>query len=244
MLEHILNWELKKGSHEFPGPDGGTCVTEAAVVAAGFEYKKINSAADAPACFSLPITTYAIYINDLMPDGIRKELLLPFVTRLAGTADDVDTELRRAEFIVTETSNRIISFIRRPSTYCKLTLHKDGPGPYNYHVLALQSAGKSLQGLELFRGYSTVKVQPAADITMRLAADITMGEAARVMFYVAGALHFQEGRDWREPMRIATDILSEAIMLGKHQPIDGALAATRMRELRLARAPLAPCELA
>jgi hypothetical protein len=33
---HILNWKLLPGSHKFPGPDGGTCINEAAVLACGF----------------------------------------------------------------------------------------------------------------------------------------------------------------------------------------------------------------
>jgi hypothetical protein len=36
MFETILNWKLLDGSHDFPGPDGGTCINEAAIVAAGF----------------------------------------------------------------------------------------------------------------------------------------------------------------------------------------------------------------
>ena len=36
-FDHILNWKLLRGSHEFPGKDGGTCINEAAVVAAGFK---------------------------------------------------------------------------------------------------------------------------------------------------------------------------------------------------------------
>ena len=34
-FDHILNWKLKAGSHPFPGKDGGTCINEAALVAAG-----------------------------------------------------------------------------------------------------------------------------------------------------------------------------------------------------------------
>ena len=34
-FDHILNWKLKVGSHRFPGKDGGTCINEAALVAAG-----------------------------------------------------------------------------------------------------------------------------------------------------------------------------------------------------------------
>ncbi len=36
-FDHILNWKLQSGSHPFPGKDGGTCINEAAIVAAGFD---------------------------------------------------------------------------------------------------------------------------------------------------------------------------------------------------------------
>jgi hypothetical protein len=41
--DHILNWKLKEGSHPFPGKEGGTCINEAAIVAAGFEYQPVRS---------------------------------------------------------------------------------------------------------------------------------------------------------------------------------------------------------
>jgi hypothetical protein len=50
----ILNWRLLAGSHPFPGPDGGTCINEAAIVAAGLPYRAIRSSADCPPCFSRP----------------------------------------------------------------------------------------------------------------------------------------------------------------------------------------------
>jgi hypothetical protein len=40
---HILNWKLKRGSHPFPGMDGGTCIDEAAILAAGFPYQPARS---------------------------------------------------------------------------------------------------------------------------------------------------------------------------------------------------------
>ena len=47
-FEHILNWKLKAGSHKFPGPDGGTCINEAALVAAGFQYRPIHDVNEMP----------------------------------------------------------------------------------------------------------------------------------------------------------------------------------------------------
>ena len=54
-FDHILNWTLKAGSHRFPGPDGGTCINEAALVAAGFEYRPVRDVYRMPRCFSRPI---------------------------------------------------------------------------------------------------------------------------------------------------------------------------------------------
>src|SRR5687768_2512429 len=109
----ILNWKLLKGPHKFPGPDGGTCINEAAIVAAGFKYHKVESADDCPPCFSRPIAAYAIGLNDRMPDRLRQELLLPFVTRLAGTADTKAIERARAEYIVIQTIRRILPIALR-----------------------------------------------------------------------------------------------------------------------------------
>src|SRR5215203_6105088 len=81
-FDHILNWKLKEGSHPFPGKDGGTCINEAALVAAGFEYRPVRRVEDMPICFSRPICRLAMQLNDMANDAER-QLLLPFVTRLA-----------------------------------------------------------------------------------------------------------------------------------------------------------------
>ena len=82
-FQRMLEWKLLRGSHEFPGPDGGTCVNEAAVVAAGYPYRAIYRAKDLPASFSRPIAMFALCLNDTLGDELRQELLMPFVTRLA-----------------------------------------------------------------------------------------------------------------------------------------------------------------
>ena len=96
-FEHILNWKLKQGSHPFPGKDGGTCINEAAVVAAGFPYRPIRWVYDMPSCFSHPICRLAMYLNDLADDEQRQRLL-PFVTRLA-CADSSQVEKEREAYI-------------------------------------------------------------------------------------------------------------------------------------------------
>ncbi len=96
-FDHLLNWRLKVGSHPFPSPDGGTCINEAALVAAGFEYKPIRSAEQMPDCFSRPICRLAMVLNDQASDEQRQRLL-PYVTRLA-CADTPEIESARASYI-------------------------------------------------------------------------------------------------------------------------------------------------
>ena len=110
-FDHILNWELKAGSHEFPGPQGGTCINESAIVAAGFEYNAVRSPDDCPPCFSRPLSAYALQLNDAMSDDLRQELLMPFVTRLAGSADTPQVEQKRAQLIALATINRILPVV-------------------------------------------------------------------------------------------------------------------------------------
>ncbi|MBQ0821214.1 hypothetical protein KBI52_13475 [Microvirga sp. HBU67558] len=98
-FDHILNWKLKQGSHTFPGKDGGTCINEAAVVAAGFPYRPVRSVQDMPNCFSRPICALAMQLNDEANDEER-QLLLPYVTRLA-CAGTPEVERAREIYIST-----------------------------------------------------------------------------------------------------------------------------------------------
>src|ERR671928_1551199 len=99
-FDHILNWKLKVGSHPFPGPDGGTCINEAALVAAGFAYQPIAIVQQMPSCFSRPICQLAMHLNDSVGDGERQRLL-PYVTRLA-CADTPEIERQREAYIQSE----------------------------------------------------------------------------------------------------------------------------------------------
>jgi hypothetical protein len=108
-FRRMLEWKLLRGSHEFPGPDGGTCLNEAAVVAAGYPYRAIYCVRDLPASFSRPISMLALCLNDTLEDGLRQELLLPFVSRLGGTADAPKTEMTRAELMLARTAAEIVA---------------------------------------------------------------------------------------------------------------------------------------
>jgi hypothetical protein len=107
-LHELLNWELKAGSHEFPGPDGGTCINEAAIVAAGFDYKKVTNVNDLPPCFSPVFGSYLIELNDRLINDTR-QLLIPFVLKLSGSADSPEIEKQRFNFIIHSTTEHIIA---------------------------------------------------------------------------------------------------------------------------------------
>jgi hypothetical protein len=108
-FQRMLEWKLLRGSHEFPGPDGGTCINEAAIVAAGYPYRAIYRVKDLPASFSRPVAMLALCLNDTLDDELRQELLVPFVTRLAGSADTPALEARRAELMLERTVSEILA---------------------------------------------------------------------------------------------------------------------------------------
>lgn len=97
-LQDLCQWELKKGSHDWPGPDGGTCINEAALVVAGFEYCAIEDISDFPPCFSRVLGWYLLLLNDNFDDANRQKLKR-FILRLAGSADNDCIECERFELI-------------------------------------------------------------------------------------------------------------------------------------------------
>ena len=102
-LNHILHWRLTHGSHPFPGKDGGTCINEAAIVAAGFKYQPVRRVEDMPECSSRPICRLAMGLNDAAND-VERQQLTRFVTRLA-CADTPEVERERAAYIHARTAS-------------------------------------------------------------------------------------------------------------------------------------------
>jgi hypothetical protein len=112
-IARLGKFHLAGGCHKETNANGDLCVNEAAILAAGFEHRAVRSADDCPPCFSRVISQYAIMLDDLMPDDLRNELLMPFVLRLAGTADSPEVERKRMRFIVVESVRRINSYVYR-----------------------------------------------------------------------------------------------------------------------------------
>ncbi len=194
-LHRLLNWRLLRGSHEFPGPDGGTCISEAAVMVAGFEYRKIGSFNDCPPCFSRPISSYAIRLNDAMPDDIRQELLLPFAVRLAGTADTLAIERQRTDLIIVQTVSRILPIVLHIhrehglATMCEaVTTRQDArDAARTAHAVLRSAADASYAAYADVAAVSYVAADAAIDAYAAYAADASVTSVAAYAAYAADA---------------------------------------------------------
>jgi hypothetical protein len=249
-LSDMLNWKLLPGPHDCPGPDGGTCINEAAIIAAGFEYRKVDGSNDCPPCFSRPIAQYAIGLNDQMPDDLRQLLLMPFVVRLAGTADTDAVEIKRAKYMVIETVRRILPLVltrwpklaeqcrrvrtldqaRRASAAAEAAntaafYAADAADASNaaYAAYAAEAAAYAAYAAET----AAYAVADAATYTADATADaVAVAQAAT---YAAAEAAVAEATVWQE----AVSILDEAIALGKQaEPLDMALVVHRMAQAR------------
>src|ERR1700674_876658 len=110
-FQQLANFRLARGSHKQPNKGGNICVNEAAMIAAGFQYREIRDVSCLPDCFSRPVSEYAIYLNDFMMHRVRNELLVPFITRLPGTSDAPWIEEERAR----SSSSKPFAVSSRPS---------------------------------------------------------------------------------------------------------------------------------
>jgi hypothetical protein len=247
MFENILNWRLLKGSHGFPGPDGGTCINEAAIVAAGFKYHKVDRAEDCPPCFSRVIAGYAIRLNDRMPDDLRQELLMPFVVRLAGTADTREKEIERAAHIAVQTIKRILPISLRA---IGLDDHaKQCAGAESLE--AAKAAAKAAKAAKAAADAADAAAAAAAAANAAYAADaaadaaayaadgaaIAAADAADAAGYAAdaaaNAANAAANAAKKEIFTIATAILDQAIRLGNQAaPIETAIVIGRMKAIQ------------
>jgi hypothetical protein len=97
-INNLLTWKLLSGSHEWPGPDGGTCINEAAIVAAGFRYRPVCGAESLPSNFSSEMGVLLLSLNDTLGDK-RRQKLMQFVLRLPGSKDTARVERRRCRHV-------------------------------------------------------------------------------------------------------------------------------------------------
>lgn len=238
-FSHIFDWKLLKGSHPFPGPDGGTCITEAAILAAGYDYRPINAPADAPYCFSRSLVTYAICLNDYMPDHLRQELLLPFATRLAFTAAAIEIEKRRVKHIVLETIRHIYPIALRKYALDHFTVNCEG-------IILVEDARTLAFGVRDILRYRNAATEDVIDHAVQAASSCYMlsrpgqhddlfpvlAEWCLVMAALvaqAAAVESQERFVWQTATGIFDDCFS---MGGTAANLDSFAAGTRPKILK------------
>jgi hypothetical protein len=231
--------KLAKGGHNKINANGELCVNEAAILAAGFDHRKVRQACDCPSCFSRVIAQYAIILNDRMPDDLRNELLTPFILRLAGTADRPAVELRRLTFIVLQSMRKTNSYFFRQvmghpdlAEQCEKVetipeawlaakrIIRDLPSDFLlgdfYSTAIAECFGDSPAARTLEGTY--MRDRPASDtLTRDTAAMRGMHIVICGVAYAWSELTSSAGQ--RDLFTMATDILDQAIMMGNH-PVD------------------------
>lgn len=88
------NFIIAKGHHNNCGPDHPGCVMDWTSYVCGYP-----SITDHPPCASPVATTFAITLNDAMPDDLRTAMLSPLVPVLAASAASPEVELKRMFFL-------------------------------------------------------------------------------------------------------------------------------------------------
>ena len=226
-FQRMLEWKLLRGSHEFPGPDGGTCVNEAAVVAAGYPYRAIYRAKDLPATFSRPIAMFALCLNDTLGDELRQELLMPFVTRLAGSADASKIEMMRAELMLKRTVGEILAPALAQSGYLEIAQRcRSLRTPTE--LVAIARGLRNCNSAALHRSLISA-LDHAADAGRQWLA----GLPTEVVFCTFSALReiasFESDPDAENVYRQAAAILDAALAIGNQAESTGTtVLATRM----------------
>jgi hypothetical protein len=231
-FDHILNWRLLSGSHPFPGPDGGTCINEAALVAAGLPYRAIRSSDECPPCFSRPLAAYALGLNDAMPDGERHRLMA-FVLRLSGSADTPAVEAERTAFLALESIRSLLPPLLERAGFADLATRCADAADLDEALAAARSAawagGARAQAASGQRAW--VSGALAAAVSRTASAAIRAAEDPRCAAEIAeGVAPFAPGT-WAR----AAVILDGALRIGRQAPdIDLFAARDRLDAARSA----------
>ena len=230
-FQPLTNFRLARGSHKQPNKGGNICVNEAAVIAAGFEYRAVRDVSCLPDCFSCPVSDYTIYLNDVMLHKVRNRFLMPFVIRLPGTSDSPWIEAKRAEFIVIQTARRIVAaeydeIWHKPAVAMKCRTVRSVQ-----QVSSVMAKAKTVLPLECAREMLLAGRQC-------LSRDLRIGShCAAAAKAAARSFRNKLGPDAdRKIWQMAINILEEAILLGRHDGIGDVMAAAE--RLERAKAPL------
>ena len=231
----MLDWKLKAGSHKFPGPDGGTCINEAAVVAAGLEYRRVDSADDLPNCFSRPIAQFALRLNDLMPAKLRQKYLMPFILRLADSADGPAIELQRTQLIVKRCIQNVFPLIFIDQILCR-------------RCRQANTIGKLVEIIRNVGGTESLMAKSSASTILTvLLSSSPVNEGALMRAVDAAVSYVQSAADRANRptavFGIAARMIDEALRIGRQADRDDVAAAAlclsraKQRELCTQKTP-------
>jgi hypothetical protein len=211
-IHQLVRFRLAQGSHKQPNANGDICVTEAAILAAGFKHRAVKTADHAPQCFSRPLTALAMTINDYTTNEQRNELLMPFVLKLAGTRDTWPNEEKRLKFIVREihrsTAHLVYSsYERRTGTVIKLSKHIN---------IAYRAERMRLKGMCRMASYYAAEdrfFDDEHEIVIKVVCDVASFAAEQTQVWMKCA-----------------DILDQAIRMGRHADLDVGAANTNIEK--------------
>ncbi|HEY7299804.1 MAG TPA: hypothetical protein VH684_18000 [Xanthobacteraceae bacterium] len=237
----MLNWKILRGSHEFPGPDGGTCINEAAIVAAGYPYRPVRRIDDCPASFSRPLALYAMCLNEIvLSDDLRQELLLPFVARLAGSADSLEVEMARVGLIIQRTVATILpealerAGCDRDARRCRAAVTiRDAVAA----VKQLSGRNWHARGPHLIGLINSISMAVEDHLAYRAvdAAQYAGTAIADVAELVGAASGADAAQRVETIYRRAAGLLDEALRIGNRaEPIAPEMVASRMQRVRQA----------
>jgi len=229
----LLNWKILRGSHEFPGPDGGTCVNEAAIVAAGYAYTPVRRIDDCPASFSRPLALYAMCLNEIvLDDGLRQELLLPFVSRLAGAADAPDVDMARVALILQRTVAEIVPDAfdwvgrSREARRCRTVTTADEAVAVVKALMGQEWRGARLSGLMSSLSMATEDYLAARAIDVAQYSGTAIADVAEIIGSVGGR---GAAKAAENAYRRGAAILDGALKIGNRaEPIAIDVVAQRM----------------
>jgi hypothetical protein len=235
----ILDWKILRGSHEFPGPDGGTCVNEAAIVAAGYPYTPVRRIDDCPASFSRPLALYAMCLNEIvLDDGLRQELLLPFVTRLAGSADTLSVDIERVGLILQRTIAEIVPDAfewigrSREARRCRAVTSPDEAVALVKELMGQEWRGARLGGLMSSISMASEDYLAYRAVDAAQYAGTAIADVAELIGLVGGRGAAQAAE---QVYRRGAAILDAAIKIGNQaEPIALDVAAKRMDTVKQA----------
>ena len=208
--EKILALDLKKGGH---GPDSTFCVMEAAAYVAG------ESWSDHPECVDRVISDVMISKNDSLPsDAERNRLLRPLIPRIVGTRGSAELSERRAWLVIDWALRQALPLLLRMLKMEKEAVKWEALEEFSSSNNARDRArDRALaRALALDRALDRaldLALARALDLDLDLDLDLALALArARAV-----ALDLDLARDLARPFwTAATEILDEAIRLGRH----------------------------